>query len=240
MSYPAEIYFATCQVLFGYWPLMFLAAFESLFQAVRGLSQLQKRMVQSLLLVWGFFATLRLAIFLAGRQPEWNFIAEPAGSMLFMLTGFGLLALQGYWVWVERLKPINLFETIESLDQLRALSQKSFVHLVAQTYRIFGHRISQITASSGLLEVSTASGEKWIVRCFNGSQAINEAEVREMYNLIHHENAHRGALISQCGFTHRASDWALGKPIYLFDGESFLNVMDRARQFKPAVLTLAR
>lgn len=240
MSYPAEIYFATCQVLFGYWPLMFLAAFEGVYQAIRGFSQLQKRIVQSLLLVWGFFATLRLAIFISGRQPGWNYIAEPAGSLLFAMVGLGLMALQGYWLWIERLRPVNQFETMQTLDQLQALALKPFVYLVAQTYRRFGHRINNTLADQGLLVVTTATGEKWIVRCQVGPIPVSQAEVLEIYNLIHHENAHRGALVCPWGFTDHASEWALGKPIYLFDGDSYLNVLDRARQFTPAALNLAR
>ena len=72
-------------------------------------------------------------------------------------------------------------------------------------------------------------GEKWVIQCKRWRGTVGEPVVRDLYGVLHHEKADKGAIITTGQFTESAREWARGKPIVLYDGDQFLRSWKRVR-----------
>jgi restriction system protein len=154
------------------------------------------------------------------------FVHEPWNTLLFVLTGVVLFA-----VWYIRRRgratsfPKRTTEA-RSVEDLLALSPSAFGEMVAELYRLKGHRAWRTGARGdhGVdVVVEAHNGETWIVQCKRWSGAVGEHEVRDLYGAMHHEKANGAALITSGVLTPQACAWAQGKPIWLYDGRAFLS-----------------
>lgn len=212
----------TFSLVFGFWPIVLAGlAIE------RG-----GTLGRVSLWAWGSFAAMRLYLL---RFPSSRFssllIPEPYSTILFLVTGAVLIAVQsGVRFWRRR----TLHPQIASVDteaDLQNLSRREFEEMVAELYRTFGHRAKRIrsTREGGVdVVVRTKNGERWFVQCRRGRSLVDEGVVREFYALLQRRRADSGAIVTTGRFAAQTRDWARGKPLYLYDGEEFLAAWARA------------
>ncbi len=62
-------------------------------------------------------------------------------------------------------------------------------------------------------------GGKYVVQCKDWSGKVGVTVVRELYGVVHSENANRGILITSSSFTQEALHFADGKRLELIDGD---------------------
>ncbi len=213
-----EVILTAFSAIFGFWPLYLLNAFSR-----RG------NIFRKLLVVWGFWAVVRIVLAIAHTSPVVWFIPEPLSTWLFFLSG---AVVGGAWgissLWQRR----TFFQKAQriSVDDLLEMSPREFEEMVAALYQAMGHRAKRVgqRGDHGVdVLVKAKNGEKWIVQCKRWRKPVGEAIVRDFYGTLQHEKADQGAIIATKGFTQAAKTWAKGKPIKLYSGEDFLRAWRR-------------
>jgi hypothetical protein len=216
--------FSLFDLLFDFWPVLLLAPLQN-----------RKNGLRSMVFVWAFWAVIRISLFF---NPNPNtkslLIPEPLSTYLFFLTGFILISI---WVIVSFRGRIHLRSKLFGLssDDLVELSPGEFEEMVAELYRLMGHRARR-TGSIGDhgvdVVVNAKNGEKWVVQCKRWRTPAGESIVRDFYGMMQHEKAAQGAIIATTGFTPPAIKWAKGKPLYLYNGNDFLRMLKKAKKKK--------
>jgi HJR/Mrr/RecB family endonuclease len=210
-------------LVFTVWPLLLLSVFER-----------RRDLLPAALVGWIMLALIRVAmLFLPSLLTLSIFIHEPWNTVLFIVTGAVLFAV---W-YVRRRGRATSFSRrpgeARSVEDLLALSPSVFEEMVAELYRLKGHRARRTGAvgDHGVdVVVETGNGETWVVQCKRWSGAVGEREVRDLYGAMHHEKADGAALITSGTFTLQARTWAQGKPIWLYDGREFLSHWRKAKR----------
>jgi len=211
--------------IFGFWPLLLLSALKQ-----RG------KILTNLMITWGFWAVVRLLLFLISPTPPAAiFIPEPYSTILFLATG-GILFLLFLTFTLVRSRRFRHRGAQYTVEDLLTLSPSEFGEMVAALYRAMGHKAKRTgqRGDHGMdIIVHAKNGEKWIVQCKRWRKPVGEAIVREFYGTLQHEKAAQGAIIATKGFTRPAQAWAKGKPIHLYSGEDFLKVWHRLVANRP-------
>lgn len=220
-----EILFLTFDLLFDFWPLIFLRALEG-----RG------KVLPKLLVVWGFFVVGRVLLIFSPEPITASFlIPEPLNTTLFFVTGIVLLTIQFGVNARQRGKIRRKANKARSTEELLDLSPREFEEMIVELYRIRGHRAKRTgsTGDHGVdVVVQAKNGEKWIAQCKRWRGTVGEPVIRDFYGVMHHEKADMGAVFTTGRFSGRAQKWAKGKPIYLCDGNELLKLWKRARARK--------
>jgi HJR/Mrr/RecB family endonuclease len=211
----------------GFWPLMFLAVLFGVFKRRKGFGAVLRTSVNALMLAWAFFALLNLAFYFF-RLDTFHLLPVEVNMKYFLSVGLILLPFEVAIVLEQRHKRINA----ETLEELKALSPSDFEKLVAETYRAQGHKVDIVgsTGDHGIdLVVKTRKGETWIVQCKKYRGKVGEPVIRDFYGALRASDADAGAVITTGLITSQARLWADGKPIFLYDGDEFLDVMRTTR-----------
>jgi restriction system protein len=120
--------------------------------------------------------------------------------------------------------------TAKAINQLIELPRAEFEQLVAGLYCALGHDARRTGGPGDRdfdLVIVAKSGQHWIVQCKQWRGAVGESVVREFHAAMAREHAAQGAIITTARFTPKAVQWAQGKPIRLYDGPAFLQVLQR-------------
>ncbi len=207
----------------GFWPVMFLAVLVGVFKHKKGFGAMLRASIKGLVVSWGFFAVLN-AVFYFLKMDTFKLLPEEINTKLFLCVGLVLLPFEVAILLEERHKRISA----ETLKEMQALSPANFERLVAETYRDQGHQVD-IVGSSGDhgidLVVHTRKGETWLVQCKKYRGKVGEPVIRDFYGAIRAANADAGAVVTTGSITTAARLWAEGKPIFLYDGDEFLQVI---------------
>ncbi len=207
----------------GLWPLMFLAVLFGVVKRRKGFGAVLRTSVNALMLAWAFFALLNLAFYFF-KLDTFHLLPIEVNMKYFLSVGLILLPFEVAIVLEQRHKRINA----ETLEELKALSPSDFEKLVAETYRAQGHKVEIVgaTGDHGIdLVVKTRKGETWIVQCKKYRGKVGEPVIRDFYGALRASDADAGAVITTGLITTQARLWAEGKPIFLYDGDEFLDVM---------------
>ena len=78
--------------------------------------------------------------------------------------------------------------------------------------------------------VKDKNGLKLVIQCKRWKGKVGEPVIRDLYGAMMHEEADRAALITTGTFTQQAEEWVKGKPILLYDGNSFLKVVKKSQK----------
>jgi restriction system protein len=148
------------------------------------------------------------------------------------LTGLilvSILVIKTFWGRIHlRSKLFGL-----SSNDLVDLTPNEFEEMVAELYRLMGHRARR-TGSIGDhgvdVVVNAKNGEKWVVQCKRWRTQVGESIIRDFYGMMQHEKAAQGAIIATSGFSQPAKEWAKGKPVYLCNGNDFLRSMKKVKK----------
>ncbi|HCS40866.1 MAG TPA: hypothetical protein DIW44_14960 [Anaerolineaceae bacterium] len=211
----------------GLWPLMFLAVLFGVVKRRKGFGAVLRTSVNALMLAWAFFALLNLAFYFF-KMDTFHLLPVEVNMKYFLSVGLILLPFEVAIVLEQRHKRINA----ETLEELKALSPSDFEKLVAETYRAQGHKVEIVgsTGDHGIdLVVKTRKGETWIVQCKKYRGKVGEPVIRDFYGALRASDADAGAVITTGLITSQARLWADGKPIFLYDGDEFLDVMRTTR-----------
>ena len=122
--------------------------------------------------------------------------------------------------------------TAKAINRLIEMPRAEFEQLVADLYCALGHDARR-TGGPGDRDfdivIVAKSGQHWIAQCKQWRGAVGESVVREFYAAMAREHAAQGAIITTAHFTPKAVQWAQGKPIHLYDGPAFLQVLQRIK-----------
>jgi restriction system protein len=83
--------------------------------------------------------------------------------------------------------------------------------------------------------IHNGEGEKWIVQCKRYKGSVGEPIIRDLFGTMLHERARRAYLMTTGPITQQARDWARGKPIILYDGESLVKLIRRTQRNRSEV-----
>ena len=122
--------------------------------------------------------------------------------------------------------------TAKMISRLIELPRAEFEQLVVDLYCALGHDAKR-TGGPGDRDfdivIVAKSGQHWIAQCKQWRGAVGESVVREFYAAMLREHATQGAIITTARFTPKATQWAQGKSIHLYDGPAFLQVWQRIK-----------
>ncbi len=122
--------------------------------------------------------------------------------------------------------------TAHLLKQLVEMPRAEFEQLVVELYQAAGHTAKRVGGSGDRdfdIVIVSRTGQHWIAQCKQWRGAVGESVVREFYAALSREHAAQGALITTARFTLKAREWAQGKPLHLYDGPAFLQILQRFR-----------
>ncbi|KAF0110425.1 MAG: restriction endonuclease [Chloroflexi bacterium] len=225
-----ELLITVGRFVVGLWPLMFLAVLVGVLKRRKGFGEALRASIKGLMLAWAFFALLNLAFFIF-RMDTFHLFPEEVNMKYFLAIGLILLPLEFAIVLEERHKKINA----NTIEEMRALSPSEFESLVADTYRAQGHTVEVIGASGdhGIdLVIQTRRGETWLVQCKKYRGKVGEPVIRDFYGALRAANADAGAVVTTGTITAQARLWAEGKPLFLYDGDEFLKIIQTTRIHK--------
>jgi len=183
--------------------------------------------------VWGFWAIIRIILFFNPEPLSKSLlIPEPLNTILFFATGFILiLILAGVTYWKRNRTRNKAFGL--SNEGLLNLPPAEFEEMVAELYRAMGHQAKRtgMSGDHGVdVVVNAKNGEKWVVQCKRWRTPAGESIVRDFYGMMLHEKAAQGAIIATSGFSQPAREWAMGKPLYLYNGKEFLRLWEKVKK----------
>ncbi len=125
------------------------------------------------------------------------------------------------------------------INRLIEMPRAEFEELIVELYRALGHEAKR-TCLPGERDfdivVVAKTGQHWIVQCKQWRGAVGESVVREFFGAMNREHAAQGAIITTAKFTPKAVQWAQGKPIHLYDGPAFLQILQRIKGASLATL----
>ena len=70
-------------------------------------------------------------------------------------------------------------------------------------------------------------GGKYIIQCKRFSGSIGNSFIRDLFGVVHSENANKGILITNSTFTREAQRFAEGKPLELIDGGKLQDLLSQ-------------
>lgn len=178
-------------------------------------------------IVWPALISLKIG---AGRFP-WLPWWLPV-----LLAGGHMLALVGpVWYSMRTVNQVDLrrrFGRIHTVAQMLALEPGEFEVWSGMLFQLMGYwvRNTQDVADHGIdLEVADRATRNGLVQCKRYRGTVGEPTVRDLYGTMMHENADRGWLVTTGGISRQAFEWAAGKPIELWDGQTLVELSARYR-----------
>jgi len=116
-----------------------------------------------------------------------------------------------------------------SMERIRALSWQEFEHLVGETYRRNGYRVTELggAGADGGIDIELrASGKRLVVQCKRWkNRIIGVALVRELFGAMTGEQADGAIFVTSGSFTRDAVDFARDKPIKLVNGHELVEML---------------
>jgi len=224
---------AIFSILYIFWPLIIFFGLRELFSKQHNLADRIRLAIQQIFVGWLAWVFFLGFIYWQNKQP---FVLLPRaldhalfGSLGAITGGISL----GWMIYRWRARRIRISDA-QSLDDLLALSPDDFERVVAALFRCYGH---DVTVSGGTSDhgvdviVQATNGEKWIVQCKRYSGSVGEPIVRDLFGTMLHEDAQKAYLMTTGSISNQAREWALGKPIILYEGEDFVTLIRRTQRY---------
>lgn len=226
-----EVLITIANIFYLFWPLTLILGIKKLFKKEIPIKDRIRQAVQGVFIGWLFMAFALGFIYWQDGQPFF-LISKQMNHLFFGLIGFitgGITIAWGVNRW--RKNRIRLSDT-QTLEDLLALKPDEFEKLVATLFKAYGHQAQVLGGSSdhGVdVVVLSEENEKWIIQCKRYYGSVGEPIVRDLYGTMGHEGAQKAYLITTGSFTSQAKEWAVGKPIVLYDGPSLVKLIKRTQ-----------
>ncbi len=178
-------------------------------------------------LVWPGLIALRLI----QGQPAWLPWWVP---LLAALVNLALLV--GPVLYTHRVSGDDdlrqRFTRIQTLPQMLALEPSEFEVWTGMLFQLLGYQVrnTQDVADHGIdLIVSGPEARYGLVQCKRYRGTVGEPTIRDLYGTLIHENGDHAWLVTTGAISRQARDWAMGKPIDLWDG---LRLIEFSKQMR--------
>jgi hypothetical protein len=152
--------------------------------------------------------------------PWWFLVVLPLVHML-MLTWPLLSAYLD-----DRRAPVaRRFRRVRTLTEVLALDPDEFEVWTSLLFQLMGYQVRNTpdVADHGIdLEVFDGEQRLGLVQCKRYRGTVGEPTVRDLYGTMMDSHAMCGWLVTTGAFSRQARDWALGKPIELWDGRQLI------------------
>ena len=186
----------------------------------------------------GFFGLKLLIHKVTAGKMLWEQLGVQYGSCAAGLLAF-LILLAGLTAGIKKRQRRRLLEKQRGLDTLRELSWSDFELLVGEAYGRLGYQVTETGgggADGGIdLKLTNSSGQTLLVQCKQWRvQKIGVKPVRELYGVLHAEEAARAIFVTTGVYTQEARSFAEGKPIELVDGETLARLIAPLRGQVPS------
>jgi len=226
-----EVLVTIANIFYLFWPLTLMFGIKKLFQKELPIKDRFRQAVQGVFIGWIFMALTLGFIYWQGGQPFF-LISEQTNHLFFGMIGLVTGGITIAW-GVNRWRKNRIrFSDTQTLEDLLALKPDEFEKLVATLFKAYGHQAQVLGGSSdhGVdVVVLSKENEKWIIQCKRYNGSVGEPVVRDLYGTMGHEGAQKAYLITTGSFTSQAKDWAVGKPIVLYDGPSLVKLIKRTQ-----------
>jgi restriction system protein len=182
-------------------------------------------------LAWILVWPALIALSVGGRTPDWLPL-----WLIVLLAVLHMLALAGPVIYSERTASRGelrrRFGKVRTLAEMLALEPVEFENWVAMLFQLIGYKVkyTQEVADHGIdLLVRDGHVRFGLVQCKRYRGTVGEPVVRDLYGTLIHENADCGWLVTTGGISRQAREWASGKPIELWDGQTLVELARRHR-----------
>lgn len=142
---------------------------------------------------------------------------EGALSPLLFLAGSALVPL----VWLRTIRDHRAEKAVEEQPEaVRGLGPEAFRGWVAARFRDLGYSVKEVERSGeeGVDLIGRKAEETVVVRCNNdAAQTVGEPDLRALYGAMREYDANYGYFVTTGRSTGAARDWALGRPIEIWD-----------------------
>ena len=152
---------------------------------------------------------------------------------------FGLLfLLPAPLSLINSIRKTNILKKQDGLASIRALSWKEFEELVAEVFRKQGYKVTEndtMGPDGGVDLVLRKEENVYLVQCkrwLNASVGVNV--VREMFGLMHANNAYGVIIVTTGFFTQEARNFAEGKSIDLIEGSELVKLVKSSQNILSA------
>lgn len=226
-----EALIAIFSILYPFWPLIILLGIRRLRWNDQPFLKRVQRGLVDILIAWLIWAFLWGFILWHERSPVLIFSTQ-VNNLTFILLGAttgGILIAKAIWHWHSRWMTLT---RARKLEDLKKLSPQDFETLVARLFKTYGHEVDLVGghADHGVdIVVKNGQGEKWIVQCKRYGGSVGEPVLRDLYGTLLHEEAQGAYLITTGTITQGATQWAVSKPIILYDGEALIKLIHKAK-----------
>jgi HJR/Mrr/RecB family endonuclease len=228
---------ALFSILFTFWPLITLFGFQALADKELSFREGLRLGLRRVFLAWLICALLLGLITLSGRRPV-SLLPERINTLAFLVFGWVVGSITIIWALSRYSRRRIRLADAEKLEDLMAMEPDAFEHLVAHIFRAYGYR-AQLAGGNfdhGVdIVIHNGEGEKWIAQCKRYKGSVGEPIIRDLFGTMLHERARRAYLMTTGPITQQARDWARGKPIILYDGESLVKLIRRTQRNRSEV-----
>ncbi|MFK4135966.1 restriction endonuclease [Pseudomonas luteola] len=133
--------------------------------------------------------------------------------------------------WLERFskkRKSRLFYDVQrkGMSKLKKISWQDFEKVCAGYFTSRGYSVKLTGlggADDGMDLIVSKRGHSAIVQCKHWKSKVGVVVIREMFGLMHANNHQEVYVIALSGFTKKAEEFAMGKPIHLISGDSLLS-----------------
>jgi len=226
---------AIFSILYNFWPLIVFFGLHRLINSPLTFRERFRLSIRRIFILWIIWAAFLVFIYWQGHQPVF-IMPEMVNHLLFGSLGLFSGGVSIVWAFYHSHNRRIKLRDAQKLEDLLALSPVDFEAFVAELFRTYGYRVEIAGghADHGVdLLIYNQQDEKGIVQCKRYSGSVGEPVVRDLYGTMQHEGAQRAYLITTGIFTKQALDWAMGKPIVLYDGESLITLIRRTQKRGP-------
>lgn len=179
------------------------------------------------IVVWPAVIALQFGLGVLPWLPPW---------VVFVLALLHMLALVGpVYAAVRDTGKSALqrrFRQVQTLAQMLALQPDEFEEWVGLLFQLDGYEVqnTQYSGDHGIdLAVSGRGTQRGLVQCKRYRGTVGEPTVRDLYGTLMHEGAEFAWLATTGAISRQAREWAMGKPIELWDGQKLVELAKRHR-----------
>ncbi len=181
-----------------------------------------------------------LVTYIPFQNPLWDAIRDAMPSFAWFSL---LLLLPGLISALNSFKDRRILKSVsvtESGNKSRSnprsidsLNWREFERLLCEAFRRIGFQVEDLGgqgADGGIDLILHQQGKRYLVQCKQWrKQSVGVKVVREMFGVLHHENAAGVIIVTSGQFTKAAEDFAEGKSVKLIEGKQLAEMIAKVQ-----------
>lgn len=172
--------------------------------------------------------------------PIWDAIRDAMPSFAWFSL---LFLLPGLISFLNSLKDKRILKSVsvtqsgnqgrDNSKSIDSLNWREFERLLCEAFRQIGFQVEDSGgqgADGGIDLVLHQQGKRYLVQCKQWrKQSVGVKVVREMFGVLHHENAAGVIIVTSGRFTKAAEDFAEGKKVKLIEGRQLAEMIAKVQ-----------